>query len=59
MVVWDFVDKSSNLEFFGQGKNWRGFCNFVPEFLIDAWTAWLNCRFGLTILLEKDKKLWQ
>jgi hypothetical protein len=48
MVVWDFVDKSSNLEFFGQGKNWRGFCNFVPEFLIDAWTgmAKLPLRFN-------------
>jgi hypothetical protein len=27
------------IEFFGQGKNWRGFCNFVPEFLIDAWAG--------------------
>jgi len=24
------------IEFFGQGKKWRGFCNFVPEFFIDA-----------------------
>jgi hypothetical protein len=27
------------IEFFGPGKNWRGFGNFVPEFLIDAWAG--------------------
>jgi len=50
------------IEFFGQGKNWRGFCNFVSEFFIDAegGADKLQVRFYKTLSFRNGLiKIWQ